>query len=76
MPYLRNDGNKHDFTHTIHRLAFEGDDEYDIQKAKTSQAMKERMGLKVNPLDGAFFRVGPLCFVRFGLLRLTISCGP
>lgn len=24
VPYLRDDGNRHDFSHTIHQLAFEG----------------------------------------------------
>ncbi|KAJ7069672.1 Sec1 family-domain-containing protein [Mycena amicta] len=60
VPYLRDDGNRHDFSHTIHHLAFEGkllcDDEYDIYKAKTGRAMKERLGIGKNPLDGAMAR--------------------
>ncbi|KAJ6477317.1 Sec1 family-domain-containing protein [Mycena vitilis] len=52
VPYLRDDGNRHDFTHTIHQFAFEGDDEYDIRKAELSRAMKQRMGIGKNPLDG------------------------
>ncbi|KAJ7695941.1 Sec1-like protein [Mycena rosella] len=53
VPYLRDDGNRHDFSHTIHHFAFEGDDEYDHYKAETGRAMKERMGIGKNPLDGA-----------------------
>ncbi|KAK7048490.1 Sec1-domain-containing protein [Favolaschia claudopus] len=53
VPYLRDDGNRHDFSHTIHEWGFQGDDEYDIYKAKTGQAMRERMGIGKNPLDGA-----------------------
>lgn len=33
-----------------------GDDEFDISKAKVGRAMKERMGLAKNPLDGALSR--------------------
>ncbi|KAJ7147096.1 Sec1 family-domain-containing protein [Mycena crocata] len=53
VPYLRDDGNRHDFSHTIHQFSFEGDDEYDVYKAQTGKAMKERMGIGANPLDGA-----------------------
>jgi hypothetical protein len=53
VPYLRDDHNRHDFSHTIHHLAFEGDDEYDYWKAEASAAMKQKMGLTYNPLDGA-----------------------
>ncbi|KAF8627493.1 hypothetical protein AX17_006304 [Amanita inopinata Kibby_2008] len=53
VPYLRDDNNRHDFSHTIHRFAFEGDDDYDYWKAQTGRAMKKRLGLNVNPLDDA-----------------------
>ena len=56
VPYLRDDGHPHDFSHTIHELAFEGDDEYDFKKAVMGRDMKARMGLG-NPLDGAVGRV-------------------
>lgn len=56
VPYLRDDGARHDFSHTIHKLAFEGDDEYDFFKAAAGRAMRERMGIGPNPLDGATFR--------------------
>lgn len=35
-----------------------GDDEYDYHKAAIGRAMKERMGIGKNPLDGARARVG------------------
>jgi hypothetical protein len=77
VPYLRDDGNRHDFSHTIHLLAFEGehnhrflslsgsfpllgDDEYDYWKAAAGSAMRKRMGLTENPLDGAVARVRPI----------------
>jgi len=53
VPYLRDDGNPHDFSHTIHEFAFEGDDEYDYRKAQLSKDMKLKMGIEANPLDGA-----------------------
>lgn len=57
VPYLKDDGNRHDFTHTIHELAFEGDDEYDMYKAELGREMKKRMGIEDNPLDGTTLRV-------------------
>jgi endoplasmic reticulum-Golgi intermediate compartment protein 3 len=51
VPYLRDDGNKHDFSHTIHKFSFEGDDEYDYRKAKVGREMKARLGLDTDPLD-------------------------
>ncbi|KAL0961323.1 hypothetical protein HGRIS_006281 [Hohenbuehelia grisea] len=51
VPYLRDDGNRHDFSHTVHHFSFEGDDEYDWTKAELGRAMKERMGISANPLD-------------------------
>ncbi|TFK40537.1 Sec1-like protein [Crucibulum laeve] len=56
VPYLRDDGNRHDFSHTIHHFAFEGDDEYDYWKAEAGRDMKKRLGLGPNPLDGAVQR--------------------
>ncbi|KAK0188075.1 Sec1-like protein [Armillaria mellea] len=52
VPYLKDDGNRHDFSHTIHQFSFEGDDEYDIFKAASGREMKQRLGLGQNPLDG------------------------
>ncbi|KAJ7795610.1 Sec1-like protein [Mycena olivaceomarginata] len=53
VPYLRDDGNRHDFSHTIHEWGFQGDDEYDIYKAQIGQNMRQRLGIGQNPLDGA-----------------------
>jgi len=52
VPYLKEDGNRHDFSHQIHELAFEGDDEYDIYMAELGREMKAKMGIVSNPLDG------------------------
>ena len=75
VPYLREEKDRHDFSHTIHQLAFEseffpffffwlsvsktglGDDEYDYWKAEAGNAMRDRMGLAENPLDGVVARV-------------------
>lgn len=57
VPYLRDDGNRHDFSHRIHQFSFEGDDEYDISKAQLSKGFKQRMGIESNPLDGTNARV-------------------
>jgi len=38
-----------------------GDDEYDFWKAEASKAMKQRMGLSVNPLDESIQRVSLMC---------------
>jgi hypothetical protein len=38
-------------------LGLVGDDEYDIYKAKAGNAMRERLGIAKNPLDGARARV-------------------
>lgn len=52
VPYLRDDGNPHDFSHIIHEFFFMADDEYNPNKAKIGKDMKERMGIADNPLDG------------------------
>ncbi|ETW81650.1 hypothetical protein HETIRDRAFT_36688 [Heterobasidion irregulare TC 32-1] len=52
VPYLKNDGNRHDFSHTVHEFTFTADDEYDVNKMQKGKEMKERMGLSGNPLDG------------------------
>jgi len=52
VPYLRDDNNKHDWSHTINSFAFQGDDEFDYIKSQVSRTMKQRLGLGANPLDG------------------------
>lgn len=63
VPYLRDDGNRHDFSHTIHQLAFQGDDEYDFNKAEKSKKMKKKLGIEANPLDGTFRKVMPTSLI-------------
>ncbi|KIK57202.1 hypothetical protein GYMLUDRAFT_46449 [Collybiopsis luxurians FD-317 M1] len=50
VPYVREDGNRHDYSHTIHELSFESDDDYNYRKAKVTNAMRKRLGL-TQPLD-------------------------
>lgn len=52
VPYLRNDGNPHDFSHMVHEFLFMADDEYNPRKATISKEMKKRMNIVGNPLDG------------------------
>ncbi|KZT09274.1 endoplasmic reticulum-derived transport vesicle ERV46 [Laetiporus sulphureus 93-53] len=49
VPYLRDDNNRHDFSHTIHEFAFESDQE---RRTKLPMQVKEKMGTEGNPLDG------------------------
>ncbi|KAH7885289.1 Sec1-like protein [Phlebopus sp. FC_14] len=51
VPYLKDDGNPHDFSHIIHEFYFMADDEYNPNKAKIGKDMKQRMGIVDNPLD-------------------------
>lgn len=57
VPYLRDDQNKHDFSHNIHHFAFEGDDEYDYWKAEAGRKMKKMVNIVRNPLDNVEARV-------------------
>lgn len=52
VPYLRDDGSRHDFSHVIHQFEFAGDDEYDYRKAETSKAMRRKLGIVAGPLQG------------------------
>ncbi|KAI0087916.1 Sec1-like protein [Irpex rosettiformis] len=51
VPYLKEDGNRHDFSHSIQTFAFQGDDEFDFEKANKGLKLKEKLGV-INPLDG------------------------
>ena len=64
VPYLKNDGNRHDFSHTIHHMYFTADDEADESKAQVSKEMRERLGIYRNPLDEHTARVRSIS-VRF-----------
>ncbi|KAI0004570.1 Sec1-like protein [Russula compacta] len=50
VPYLKNDGNRHDFSHSIHYMYFTADDEADEFKAQVSKEMRERLGIYQHPL--------------------------
>lgn len=62
VPYLKEDGNRHDFSHTINSFAFQGDDEYDFMKADIGQKLKEKLGIQANPLDGSVAKVSLALF--------------
>lgn len=57
VPYLKEDGNRHDFTHQIHEFAFQGDDEWDWRRAEASNKLKRSLGIEANPLDETTARV-------------------
>ena len=56
VPYLKEDGNRHDFSHSIQTFAFQGDDEFDFEKANKGLKLKEQLGV-INPLDGTSLKV-------------------
>lgn len=68
VPYLKDDKNRHDFSHIVHSLTFGADDEYDSRKTKIANEMKQRMGIDSNPLDGYHARVRShfMLFLCFG----------
>jgi len=74
VPYLRDDGHPHDFSHTIHEFAFEGDDEYDYRKASLTREMKNRMGIKSNPLDGTQGHVSLILVASYSSSDLRSEC--
>jgi hypothetical protein len=51
VPYLAEDGRRHDFSHRIHTFHFEGDDEYDPRKQTLSANMRKKMGIEDHALD-------------------------
>jgi hypothetical protein len=65
VPYLRNDGNRHDFSHTIHHFAFQADDEFDSRNYKAAEIMRKRLNLEYNPLDGAIAKVSAKMAIFF-----------
>ena len=56
VPYLKEDGNRHDFSHTVHRFQFSADDEYNPNRAKVAARLRESLGIESNPLDGYLAR--------------------
>jgi len=57
VPYLKNDGNRHDFSHTIHHIHFTADDEADESKAQVSKEMRSRLGIDQHPVEEHIARV-------------------
>jgi len=51
VPYLKEEGVRHDFSHSIHQLKFTADDEYDQRKADMMKKLMARMGVMDHPLD-------------------------
>lgn len=60
VPYLKDDGNRHDFSHTIYELAVAADDDFNFAKASHGKRLKQHLGIEANPLDGTTLRVSQL----------------
>jgi len=71
VPYLRDDGSRHDFSHTVHHFAFEGDDEYDYWKAEAGKSMKKRLGITAGPLDNTHARTSKAQFMFQYFLKVV-----
>lgn len=71
VPYLKNDGNRHDFSHTIHYMYFAADDEADESKAQVSKEMRERMGIYQNPLDDHMARTSKAQYMFHYFLKVV-----
>ena len=77
VPYLRDDKNRHDFTHTIHEFGFESDQERNRERQREFRAT---LGIE-NPLDKTTKRVSTLseCIMPFLIfswdrLRSSSTC--
>ena len=75
MPYnyLKNDSNRHDFSHTIHHVYYNADDEADASKAQASKEMREHLSIYQNPLDELMARVRRLYFEHSEGLEASIQ---
>jgi endoplasmic reticulum-Golgi intermediate compartment protein 3 len=51
VPYLKEEGHRHDFSHTIHQMKFTADDEYDERKSVMTKTLRAKMGAIDYPLD-------------------------
>jgi len=51
VPYLKEEGVRHDFSHSIHQLKFTADDEYDQRKSAMTKTLMAKMGVVDHPLD-------------------------
>ena len=54
VPYLRGDGQTHDFGHRIHHFRIESDDEYNPSKVLVADRIRKRLGVDSNPLDETY----------------------
>lgn len=57
VPYLK-DGQIHDWGHYVTSLRFESDDEYNPKKLKSSNRVRERLGVDKNPMDKYYAHFG------------------
>jgi endoplasmic reticulum-Golgi intermediate compartment protein 3 len=77
VPYLRGDGQTHDFGHMIHHLRFESDDEYDASKVVVADRIRRRLGVDSNPLDATSLHFGRwkrVCIApAFSIELITLS---
>jgi len=71
VPYLKNDGNRHDFSHTLHYMYFTADDEADESKAQVSREMRERLGIYQNPLDNYVARTSTAQYMFHYFLKVV-----
>ncbi|KAF8501044.1 Sec1 family-domain-containing protein [Russula emetica] len=71
VPYLKNDGNRHDFSHTLHYLYFTADDEADESKAQVSREMRERLGIYQHPLDDYMARTSKAQYMFHYFLKVV-----
>jgi len=51
VPYLKEEGVRHDFSHSVHQLKFTADDEYDERKSAMTKTLMATMGVMDHPLD-------------------------
>jgi hypothetical protein len=71
VPYLKDDSNRHDFSHTIHYMYFTADDEADASKAQVSKEMRERLGIYQNPLDAHIARTSKAQYMYQYFLKVV-----
>jgi hypothetical protein len=57
VPWLKEEGTRHDFSHTIHQLKFTADDEYDERKSTMTKTLMAKMGVVDHPLDNTEWMV-------------------
>jgi hypothetical protein len=51
VPYLKEEGIRHDFSHVVHQMRFTADDEYDERKSALTKTLRAKMGVADHPLD-------------------------